>query len=111
MKLLFIRSALILTLFLSCNKNSTQQSNSVVGTWIFTNQTTVSYAYPSVLNNDTFPIANSTASTTSDSIRVTFDNNGNYTFMNYRLAADNGTYIISQDSFMVINPDTAGFIK
>jgi hypothetical protein len=111
MKLLFIALSFIFTLFVSCKKNNPQQQNSIVGSWIFTNQSTVSYAYPSVLNDNPFPIASSTSSTTVDSIKITFDNSLSYTFANFRLPIDNGTYIIAQDSFLVINPDTAGFVK
>lgn len=111
MKRLFIGLILILTLFVSCSKNNTQTSSSVVGTWIFTNRSIASYAYPSVLTNNPFPIAISSSSTTIDSIKVTFDNNGNYSFINYHLPIDNGTYIVVQDSFIVISPDTAGFVK
>lgn len=111
MKLLFIALAFVFTLFISCKKNNAEPSNSIAGTWVFTNQSTVSYAYPSVLNNNSFPIASSTSSTTIDSIKIIFDNSLNYTFANYRLRTDNGTYTIAQDSFLVIKPDTADFVK
>ncbi|MGF7229931.1 hypothetical protein [Arachidicoccus sp.] len=102
---------LYLTFLVSCSKSDISSNNTVVGTWIFTNQTINSYAYPAVLTNSPFPIQNSTSSTTLDSIKITFDNSGNYTFRNFHLPIDNGKYTIVQDSFIIIKPDTAAFIK
>lgn len=101
---------LSLTLIVSCSKNDNSASNSVVGTWIFTNQLINSFAYPSVLTNHV-PIGSASWSTAFDSVKISFDNNGNYTFSNFHLPVDKGKYIISQDSFIIIKPDTAGFIK
>jgi hypothetical protein len=100
-----------LILIVSCSKNDNPVSNTVVGTWIFTNQSTNSFAYPSVLTNNPYPVGSTSWFTSSDSIKISFDNNGNYTFSNFRLPVDNGKYIVAQDSFIIIKPDTAGFIK
>lgn len=98
-------------LILSCSKNSeTSSTNPIVGSWRFTNQTNISFPYPSGLNN---PFATGTSNfiISNDSIKVSFDNNGNYFFSNFRLPIDIGTYKIIQDSFLIIKPDTAGLIK
>src|SRR6476661_3081944 len=107
---IFIAVILCLTLIVSCSKSDVSPANAVVGTWIFTNQLTNSFAYPSVLTNP-FPFGNTRWSTTVDSIKITFDNNGNYTFWNFHLPIDNGKYSIAQDSFIIIKPDTADFVK
>lgn len=99
------------TLLVSCSKSDSSPSNIIVGTWIFTNQLTLSYAYPSGLTNNPFPIGSSSSSTTLDSIKITFDNNGNYAFRNFHFPVDNGKYMIVQDSFIIIKPDTADFVK
>lgn len=110
MRKIFIGFFLILTSIVSCSKSDISSGNAVVGTWVFTNQLTNSFAYPSVLTNP-FPVGNTSWSTSVDSIKITFDNNGNYTFWNFHLPVDNGKYFIAQDSFIIIKPDTADFVK
>jgi|SRR6188474_1290255 len=110
MQKIFIALILCLTLIVSCSKSDVSPTNAVVGTWIFTNQLTNSFAYPSVLTNP-FSVGNTSWSTTFDSIKITFDNNGSYTFWNFHLPVDNGKYSIAQDSFIIIKPDTADFVK
>lgn len=100
---------LSLTLITSCSKND--NSNALIGTWTFTNQSINSFAYPSVLNNNSFPVGVSTWSIAVDSIKLTFDNSGNYTFSNFHLPVDKGKYTIVKDSFLVIKPDTSDFVK
>jgi hypothetical protein len=95
---------------ISCSKNDDSVSNPVVGTWVFTNRVTNSFAYPSVLTNP-FPIGSSSWSVSSDSIKISFDNDGNYTFLNFNLPVDKGSYILAQDSFLIIKPDSADFIR
>ena len=100
-------SLLVIT---SCSKSNSSPSNSIVGTWIFTNQITFSNPYPAILTNMN-PLVNSTYAISSDSINVTFSNNGDYSFSNFHLPVDKGTYSIVQDSFLVIKPDTSDFVK
>ncbi|WP_462222685.1 hypothetical protein [Ferruginibacter sp.] len=102
--------ATCLIVIASCNKDNNLPPNSIVGTWIFTNQFTQTYSYPSILNNP-FPISVSSWTISGDSIKATFDNNGNYSFVNFRSPIDNGTYTILHDSLLIIKPDTSGFIK
>jgi hypothetical protein len=99
-----------LTLGLACSKSNNPPSNAIEGTWIFTNQSTFSYPYPEVLTNP-LPFTATSSSTTVDSIKISFYNNGTYTFSNFKLPIDNGTYVIAQDSFLIIKPDTSGFVK
>jgi hypothetical protein len=106
----FIAIILCLAFMVSCSKSDVSPTNAVVGTWIFTNQFTNSFAYPSGLTSP-FPVANTSWSTTVDSIKITFDDNGNYTFWNFHLPVDKGTYSIAQDSFIIIKPDTADFVR
>ena len=110
MKKIAFKLALSLTLFASCSKHDNSASNSIIGTWVFTSQVTTSFAYPSFLTNP-FPVGSSSWSTSSDSIKISFDNTGNYIFFNFKLPADKGKYVIAQDSFLIIKPDTAGFVK
>ena len=110
MKKIVFGYVLGLALLISCSKNDSAISNEIAGTWVFTGQVINSFAYPSVLTNP-FPIASSGLSTSLDSIKITFDNNGNYTFSNFKLPVDRGTYKIVKDSMLVINPDTAAFVK
>ena len=110
MQKIFMTLILCPTLIVSCSKNDVSPTKAVVGTWIFTNQLTNSFAYPSVFTNP-FPIGNTSWSTNVDSIKITFDKNGNYTFWNFHLPIDNGKYSIAQDSFIIIKPDTADFVK
>ncbi len=107
-----IVAGLMLTfiIFTSCSK-SDQGIAGITGTWIFTNSAVFSYAYPSVLTGNTNPIGVSTGSTSLDSCRITFNSNDSYSFTNFRQPADNGEYTITQDSFLVIKPDTADFVK
>ena len=91
MQKFFIGLILSLTLIISCLKSDVSSANAVVGTCVFTNQLTNSFAYPSVLTNP-FPVGNTTWSTNVDSIKITFDNNGNYTFRNFHLPVDNGIF-------------------
>jgi hypothetical protein len=95
---------------ISCSKNDHSVSDPVVGTWVFTNRVTNSFAYPSVLTNP-FPIGSSSWSISSDSIQISFDNDGNYTFLNFNLPVDKGSYILAQDSFLIIKPVSSDFIK
>jgi hypothetical protein len=99
-----------LIIIAACNKDNNSPVNSIVGTWVFTNQFNQSFSYPSVLNNP-FPISVSSWTISSDSIKATFDNNGNYSFVNFRLPIDKGTYTVLHDSLLVIKPDTSGFVK
>jgi hypothetical protein len=110
MKKIAIGFALSLTLLISCSKDDNSGSNAIVGTWVFTSRATNSFAYPSVLTNP-FPIGSSSWSTSSDSIKISFDNKGSYTFLNFNLPVDKGNYVIAQDSFLIIKPDTADFVK
>lgn len=95
---------------ISCSKTDDSVSNPVVGTWVFTNRVTNSFAYPSVLTNP-FPIQSSSWSISSDSIKIRFDNDGNYTFLNFNLPVDKGSYVLAQDSLLIIKPDSADFIR
>jgi len=111
--LLFRTSALailFLALILSCSKSNDKPANDISGTWVFTHQVVFSYAYPSVLTQP-YPISTSNWATTYDSIRIHFDGAGNYSFLNFRWPVDQGKYTIAQDSFLIIKPDTADFIK
>ncbi len=94
----------------SCTKDNNSPSNAIVGNWIFTNQFNQTYSYPAFLNNPS-PISVSSWTISSDSIKITFDNSGNYSFVNFRYPIDNGTYAILHDSLLVIKPDTSGFVK
>ncbi len=111
MKKSFIGLLISLAIVSSCSKKDSLPSTALVGKWVFTNQVITSFAYPWVLHNNSFPIATSNFSTTLDSIQIVFDNNGNYIFRNFHLPIDNGTYTIAQDSFIIINPPTADFVK
>lgn len=111
MKPIFSGLLLSMTFIVSCSKNDTLNSNILVGSWTFTNQAINSFAYPSVLNNNPFPVGTSTMSIAIDSIKLTFDNAGNYTFSNFHLPVDKGKYTIVQDSLLVIKPDTSDFVK
>jgi hypothetical protein len=99
-----------LSVLASCNKNESPATNAIVGTWVFTNQFSQTYSYPSFLTN-TNPISVSTWSISSDSIKATFDNNGNYSFEKFRSPIDYGKYTIFNDSLLIIKPDTSGFVK
>lgn len=101
---------LIVFIFCSCSKSGSELSSKVVGTWAFTNQFGQSFSYPSILQNP-FPFSVSNWSISVDSVKVSFDNTGSYSFSNFRLPIDRGTYSIVQDSLLVIKPDTAGLIK
>ena len=79
-----------LIIITSCTKDNNSPSNSIAGTWIFTNQFNQTYSYPSILNNP-FPISVSSWTISGDSIKATFDNNGNYSFVNFRSPVDYGT--------------------
>lgn len=107
--LALIRLAFLICVFVACNKKD-NPSNSVVGSWVFTNQFNKFYSYPSVVT-DPNPISASTWSLSYDSIKITFENNGNFTFTNFRLPVAKGTYSILQDSLLLIKPDTSAFIK
>lgn len=96
--------------FAACKKTGTGPSNILVGTWVFTHQQTATYAYPSVLVNRN-PLSVGQQSVSFDSIRVSFFSDGSYTFSNFRLPTDKGTYTLSGDSLLIIHPDTAGFLK
>jgi len=109
-KMKLIALLLLLTLGLACSRTNNSPANAIAGTWIFTNQSTFSYAYPDVLTNP-LPFATGRYTTTIDSIKISFFNNGTYAFSNFRLPIDNGTYIIAQDSLLIIKPDTSGFVK
>lgn len=97
-------------IFASCKPNNNTPSNAITGTWKFTNQFSQTYSYPSILN-DPIPVSVSSWSISIDSIRATFDNNGNYSFVNFRSPKENGTYSIFQDSLLIIKPDTSDFVK
>ena len=99
-----------LILIMSCSKDTNTTSNTVVGTWVFTNQITNSFAYPSALTNP-FPIGVTNWTTSFDSIKIIFDKTGSYTFLNFNLPVDKGEYRITSDSFIIIKPSTAGFVK
>lgn len=88
MKIVF---ALIVLAFLcACSKNSSS-SNNLLGTWIFTKETSKSYNW----------------SPTSDSMTITFDNSNHYVYRSYSsFPVDNGTYSISKDSIITFTPDS-----
>ena len=109
MNKLILGLALSFMLLVSCSKSDNANSIGLAGTWIFTERVSNSFAYPSVLINP-YPIASSRWVTSLDSIKITFDNNGNYEFSNFNLPVDKGRYIV-KDSFLIINPDTSGFVK
>lgn len=106
----------VLTIFLlslgACSKteNSSSITRAIAGEWAFRSQFIQSFSYPSVLTNPT-PVSISNWAVSNDSIKIRFDGSGNYSFKNFRLPADNGTYKIVQDSLLIIKPDTSGFIK
>ena len=95
----------------SCTKDDDSSSTAIAGTWIFTNQFSQSYSYPSVLLNNPYPISVSQWMVSNDSIKVTFDNSGHYSFSNSRFPVDTGTYTIIHDSLLIIKPDTSAFVK
>ncbi len=102
--------ALLCTIF-SCSKTSDSSPNDIAGTWVFTSGVSASYAYPAVLQNPSAIVEQGNTVVSDDSIRITFNGNGSYTFLNHRLPPDAGTYRVSQDSFLIIQPDSAAFIK
>jgi hypothetical protein len=104
MQKIFIPLMPSLALTVLCSKSDVSPANAIIGTWIFTNQLTNSFAYPSVLTSP-FAVSNASWSTTLDSIKITFDNNGNYTFWNFHLPVDKGKYSIAQDSLIIIKPE------
>lgn len=106
----YLAQILTLIILSACSKSGEPPSNKIVGTWAFTNQLGKSFSYPSILTNP-LPFSVSSWSVSVDSIKVTFNNNGSYSFSNFRLPTDRGSYSIVQDSLLVIKPDTAGFIK
>ena len=91
----------------SCSKNDNLTANPIAGTWVFDSSFAISYAYPSLYN--VVYVYGSTNS--GGDVRVTFDNNHNYTFSNSIYPIDRGVYSIVQDSFLVIQPDTAALVK
>jgi len=91
----------------ACSKNA---SDSIVGTWVFTNQFTAS-SYTDHTLSPLYPSTYSTMALSNDSIRIVFNGNGTFTFYNFHLPVDQGTYSIVRDSLLVIQPDTAGFVK
>jgi hypothetical protein len=109
-----IRTAIAFTITLllltSCSKTENPAANKLVGTWIFTNRISTSFAYPSVLTNP-FPLASSSWSISMDSIKISFDNSGNFIFSNFNLPVDKGKYVVVKDSILIIDPDTAGLVK
>ncbi len=112
MKLLSqIMILLIGVLFVACSKKSSSPSDSLAGTWIFTNQLTQSSVPVSTSLIGSSPSVTTSWTAPADSIKITFDGNGSYTFLNFHLPIDRGTYTILKDSFLVIHPDTADFVK
>ena len=89
MKIIF--ALIVLTFLYSCSKKNAT-SNNLIGTWIFTNETsTTSYNW----------------SPTSDSLYITFDNSNHYVYRQYSFPIDNGTYSIIQDSIITFKPDSS----
>jgi hypothetical protein len=99
-----------LIIITSCTKDNNSGRSAIAGTWIFTNQVSQSNSYPSALINP-YPISIASWTISSDSIKAIFDKDGNYTFTNFSLPIDKGTYTILHDSLLIINPDTSGFVK
>lgn len=106
----YLPQLLFLIVLFGCSKSDNIPSNKIEGTWAFTNQLGRSFSYPSILT-DPLPFSVSSWSIAVDSIKVTFDNKGNYTFSNFQLPIDRGSYSIVQDSLLIIKPDTAGLLK
>ena len=101
----------LLCIIYSCSKKSDSSPGDITGTWVFTSSMSTSYDYPAVLQNPSAIVERGNSIVSDDSIKITFNSNGNYTFLNHSLPPDAGSYRVSQDSFLIIQPDSAAFIK
>jgi hypothetical protein len=111
MKLIRFYSLVVLAALLSgCSKDDGNSTVRIAGEWAFTNQSSQTFSYPGMLLNP-YPVSVSSWAVSNDSIRVNFDRNGTYTFLNFRLPVATGQYHIVKDSLLVIAPDNSGFLK
>lgn len=112
----------------SCQKDKPVATEKLSGTWIFTDENMVTFAphgsqvpmssfKGSAINFHTITtagygmLATSSMTMTDGSIRITFNGQGTYTFASPWRPDETGHYRVVQDSLLVIQPDSADFIK
>lgn len=95
--------------FCQCSKEGSIRK-AVIGEWTFRSMTSKSFPYPSMLSNAPL-LSMSAATSTSNGVRVSFNSDGHFTFFNYDKPAQFGQFKIYNDTLLVIQPDTSGFLN
>ncbi|HET9278604.1 MAG TPA: hypothetical protein VFN95_10460 [Flavitalea sp.] len=95
--------------FFHCSKEG-KQRKTVVGEWTFKSKTVQVGPYPSMFSKGA-PSWVSTETSNSNFVRVSFNLDGNFTFFYYDKPPQIGQFKIFEDTLLVIQPDTSGFLK